>query len=101
MGYVAVRGKGDPDAEDGEYRRFIPLLYSIVLSARGSEHGSRKAVRANANASCIVCVRSALFVLVSFQDVFVYRAPFLIEIPISVQKILRQLVELLLVQKAF
>ena len=31
MNYIAVRGKGDPNAEDGEYKRSIGLLYSIAL----------------------------------------------------------------------
>jgi len=27
MNYIAVRGKGDPNAEDGEYKDAIGLLY--------------------------------------------------------------------------
>lgn len=32
MNYIAVRGKGDPNDENGEYKASIGLLYGIVLS---------------------------------------------------------------------
>ena len=30
MSYVAVRGKGDPNTEGGEYQSALPLLYGIA-----------------------------------------------------------------------
>ena len=30
MNYIAVRGSGDPNAEDGEYKKSIELLYGIA-----------------------------------------------------------------------
>lgn len=30
MSYVAVRGKGDPNTEGGEYQNALPLLYGIA-----------------------------------------------------------------------
>ena len=41
MAYVAVRGKGDPNAENGEYKRSIPLLYGIAYTIKMSKKGSR------------------------------------------------------------
>lgn len=41
MSYVAVRGKGDPNAEDGDYKRTIPLLYGIAYTIKMSKKGSR------------------------------------------------------------
>ena len=31
MNYIAVRGKGDPNEENGEYKNTIGLLYGICL----------------------------------------------------------------------
>jgi hypothetical protein len=31
MNYIAVRGKGDPNAEDSEYKAAIGLLYGIAF----------------------------------------------------------------------
>ena len=41
MSYVAVRGKGNPNAEDGEYQRAIPLLYAIAYTIKMSKKGTR------------------------------------------------------------
>lgn len=41
MNYVAVRGKGDPNAKDGEYKRAIPLLYGIAYTIKMSKKGTR------------------------------------------------------------
>ena len=32
MNYIAVRGQGDPNQEDGEYKQSIGLLYGILPS---------------------------------------------------------------------
>lgn len=37
MNYLAVRGHGDPNAEDGEYKRSIGLLYSIAFTIKMSK----------------------------------------------------------------
>ena len=34
MNYLAVRGKGDPNKEDGEYKAAIGLLYGIAFTIR-------------------------------------------------------------------
>lgn len=39
MSYVAVRGHGDPNAEDGEYQRSLPLLYGIAYTIKMSKKG--------------------------------------------------------------
>ncbi len=36
MNYIAVRGSGDPNREDGEYRRSIGLLYGIAFTIKMS-----------------------------------------------------------------
>ena len=36
MNYIAVRGKGDPNAEDGEYKQSIGLLYGIAFTIKMS-----------------------------------------------------------------
>ena len=41
MSYVAVRGKGDPNTEGGEYQNALPLLYGIVYTVKMSKKGSR------------------------------------------------------------
>lgn len=39
MNYLAVRGKGDPNAEDGEYKESIGLLYAIAFTIKMSKKG--------------------------------------------------------------
>ena len=36
MNYIAVRGSGDPNREDGEYRQLIGLLYGIAFTIKMS-----------------------------------------------------------------
>lgn len=36
MNYLAVRGKGDPNAESGEYKNAISLLYGIAFTIKMS-----------------------------------------------------------------
>ena len=40
MNYLAVRGKGDPNTEGGEYQCSIPLLYGIAYTIKMSKKGS-------------------------------------------------------------
>ena len=40
MNYIAVRGRGDPNAEDGEYKQSIGLLYVIAFTINMSKKGS-------------------------------------------------------------
>ncbi len=42
MNYVAVRGQGDPNAEDGDYQTAIGLLYAIAFTIKMSKKGSRQ-----------------------------------------------------------
>ena len=42
MKYLAVQGKGNPNAEDGEYRQSIELLYPIAYTIRMSYKGDHK-----------------------------------------------------------
>ena len=37
MNYIAVRGSGDPNAEDGEYKQAIGLLYGIAFTIKMSK----------------------------------------------------------------
>lgn len=37
MNYIAVRGKSDPNAEDGEYKQAISLLYAIAFTIKMSK----------------------------------------------------------------
>ena len=37
MNYIAVRGHGDPNAEDGEYKQAIGLLYGIAYTIKMSK----------------------------------------------------------------
>ena len=36
MNYIAVRGKGDPNREDGEYKQSIGLLYGVAFTIKMS-----------------------------------------------------------------
>lgn len=36
MNYIAVRGKGDPNAEDGEYQKAIGILYAVAYTLKMS-----------------------------------------------------------------
>lgn len=36
MNYIAVRGKGDPNDEDGEYKRAIEVLYAVAYTLKMS-----------------------------------------------------------------
>ncbi|MBR5730991.1 MAG: GyrI-like domain-containing protein, partial [Firmicutes bacterium] len=42
MNYIAVRGKGDPNAEDGEYKQSIGLLYGISYTIKMSKKGDHR-----------------------------------------------------------
>lgn len=42
MSYVAVRGFGDPNEEDGAYKRAVGLLYDVSYTLKMSYKGSRK-----------------------------------------------------------
>lgn len=42
MNYIAVRGKGNPNEENGEYKKSIELLYSIAFTIKMSYKGSYK-----------------------------------------------------------
>ena len=39
MNYLAVRGKGNPNDEDGEYKQSIELLYGIAYTIKMSKKG--------------------------------------------------------------
>ncbi len=42
MNYIAVRGQGNPNEEDGEYSRAVGLLYGIAYTIKMSYKGSYK-----------------------------------------------------------
>lgn len=42
MNYIAVRGKGNPNVEDGEYKQSIGLLYSIAFTIKMSKKGNHQ-----------------------------------------------------------
>lgn len=42
MNYIAVRGHGDPNAEAGEYKQSIGLLYAIAFTIKMSKKGTHK-----------------------------------------------------------
>ena len=42
MNYIAVRGKGNPNVEDGDYKKSIELLYGIAYTIKMSKKGDHK-----------------------------------------------------------
>lgn len=42
MNYIAVRGRGNPNDENGEYKDSIALLYGIAFTIKMSYKGSHK-----------------------------------------------------------
>lgn len=42
MNYIVVRGKGNPNEEDSEYKKSIGLLYSIAFTIKMSYKGTHK-----------------------------------------------------------
>ena len=42
MNFIAVKGSGDPNEEDGQYKRAIGLLYGIAFTIKMSKKGNRK-----------------------------------------------------------
>ncbi|MBR6091073.1 MAG: GyrI-like domain-containing protein [Anaerolineaceae bacterium] len=42
MNYIAVRGSGDPNEEDGEYKTAVGLLYALAFTIKMSKKGSHK-----------------------------------------------------------
>lgn len=42
MNYLAVRGKGDPNEENGDYKKTIGLLYGIAFTIKMSYKGTHK-----------------------------------------------------------
>lgn len=42
MSYIAVRGRGDPNAEGGEYKKSIGLLYGVAFTIKMSKLGDHR-----------------------------------------------------------
>ena len=42
MNYMAVRGKGEPNMEDGEYKKAIGMLYAIAFTIKMSKKGDHR-----------------------------------------------------------
>lgn len=42
MNFIAARGKGDPNEEDGEYKAALGLLYAIAFTIKMSNKGNHK-----------------------------------------------------------
>ena len=42
MNFIAMRGKGDPNTEDGAYKQAIGLLYGIAFTIKMSKKGDRR-----------------------------------------------------------
>lgn len=42
MNYIAVRGKGDPNVEGGEYKQAIGLLYGVAFTIKMSKKGNHQ-----------------------------------------------------------
>ncbi len=42
MNFIAVRGQGDPNQEDGEYKQAIGLLYGIAFTIKMSKKGDHR-----------------------------------------------------------
>ena len=42
MNHIAVRGKGDPNIEGGEYKSAMPLLYGVAYAIKMSKKGLRE-----------------------------------------------------------
>ena len=42
MNYIAVRGQGDPNQEEGEYKQAIGLLYGIAFTIKMSKKGDHQ-----------------------------------------------------------
>ena len=42
MNYIAVRGEGDPNAEDGAYKQAIGILYGIAFTIKMSRKGDHR-----------------------------------------------------------
>lgn len=42
INYIAVRGKGDPNEQDGEYKAALKLLYGIAFTIKMSYKGNHK-----------------------------------------------------------
>ena len=42
MNFLAVRGRGDPNLEDGEYKAAIALLYGMAFTIKMSKMGDRR-----------------------------------------------------------
>lgn len=40
--YIAVRGKGDPNDEDGEYKKAIGILYAVAYTIKMSKMGDHR-----------------------------------------------------------
>ncbi|MBR6407888.1 MAG: GyrI-like domain-containing protein [Clostridia bacterium] len=42
MNFIAVRGKGDPNAEDGDYKRALEMLYGVAYTIKMSKKGDHR-----------------------------------------------------------
>ena len=42
MNYIALRGQGDPNQEDGDYKQSIGLLYGIAFTTKMSKKGDHR-----------------------------------------------------------
>lgn len=42
MNFISVRGKGDPNDEDGEYKQAMNILYSVACTIKMSKMGDHR-----------------------------------------------------------
>ena len=42
INYIAARGKGDPNQEDGDYKQAIGLLYGVAFTIKMSKMGDHR-----------------------------------------------------------
>ena len=57
MNFIAVRGKGDPNQEGGDYKRAIGLLYGIAFTIKWRSTDARDVSEDTAAGNVPVCRR--------------------------------------------
>ena len=56
MNYIAVRGSGDPNAEDGDYKAAIGLLYAIAFTNKKKRDFSKVEFLTIEEGLCVQCM---------------------------------------------
>ena len=79
MNYIAVRGSGDPNEEDGDYKKAIGLLYGIAFTIKIAAYYARAIPIEIPPMAISMHIRISTIRMMIFVDFFISLHPFRVE----------------------